>query len=285
LIFGHYKVLDDSIFGTSYKAFKKIYVTYGGYENYKVVAYNNLEEMRRKVAQKAFILKEVPSRPPVHEIIPVRLEESLDTYAAMASEAIVQLKSGEYATGEIVLTKVLRLSQICGGWLRDEEGRWHRVGEEKKRAFEDWIRDVDVPKLVVAARFKKELADVCRVLRAEGWNVYLLWGGVSEPKREQRIAAFDEDEGPAAFVTQIATGALGIDLSSADTLVYYSEDRSLVNYDQVGARIKKWREKRALSYYHFLCEGTVDEVNHLALAEGRELAEILEKHPDYLYRG
>lgn len=290
LVFGHYKVLDDSIFGTDWTAFRRQHVVYGStdYDKHKIRAYTNLEGMRKKVASRAFILKEVPSRPPIHEVVPVRLEGSADIYSRMARDAIVEIKSGRYSSGEIVLTRLLRLSQICGGWLRDEEGGWHRVGTEKRESFRDLTTHLDdggINKFVVFASYLRELGDVCRVLKDGGWDVYLLRGAVPERLREQRIAAFDEHEGKAAFVSQTATGSLGIDLSSTDTAIFYSPTRSLVNFDQACSRIKKWREKRPLTYYHLLCDGTMDELIYMANQEGLDLAELIFKHPDWIQRG
>jgi SNF2 family DNA or RNA helicase len=157
-----------------------------------------------------------------------------------------------------------------------------RVGMEKKRAFAglvDQFLENEVEKFVVGHRFVPEMADSVRVCQKAGYKVYLMYGATDRNLREQRIAEFDEVEGKAAFICQVQTGALGIDLSAASVCVYYSLPESLVDYDQFCARIRKWKDKRTLTYYYLTGKGTIEEVHIAALRANLDLIDALERDP------
>jgi SNF2 family DNA or RNA helicase len=109
-----------------------------------------------------------------------------------------------------------------------------------------------------------------------------MYGKTPRDIREQRIAAFDETEDKAVFIAQVQTGALGIDLSAASICVFYSLPESLVDYDQFCARIRKWKDKRTLTYYYLTGRGTIEEANLAALRANLDLIDALERDPQLL---
>ena len=289
-LFGQFKFLRPEVFGTNYTWFKKKYGLWGGYGNYKLLQYINQEDMRKKIAPFTYYMRHVPERPPTHEVIPVPLQESFEIYNEMASESYVEI-AGRSVSAEIIVTKILRLKQILGGWTKDEDGEWIRVGSEKKRIATDFLKEArsnGIRKLVLYAEHIPELKDAAVAARKAGYEIILFHGGVSGPDRERRIAEFEETKKPTVFIAQIRTGSEGIDLSSASTVVYYSLTRDLVAYDQSMARIRKYKDRRPLSYYYLLGKQgddeppTMDEINYLAIREGLDVVEFLMNHPELL---
>jgi hypothetical protein len=285
MVYGMMRFLDKKIFGLSFTAYKRRYGRWGGYGDLKLVGRKNVAEWRRAIRPVTFLMKQLPLVPPQHEVIPYRLEESEATYKSMADDLIAWIGDG-VVEAPIALTRALRLAQICGGKLRDSEGVLRRVGKEKRRAFEGLVRDEFAPnelrKFVVFARFVPELKDIVEVCRGAGYKTYLMYGKTPGSIREQRIAEFEETEEPAVFVSQVRTGALGIDLSTADVCVFYSLPESLVDYDQDCARIRKFKDRRTLTYYYMAGEGTIEEVNLSALRANLDLIDVIERDPEIL---
>jgi SNF2 family DNA or RNA helicase len=285
MVFGMYRFLNKEIFGTSFTVYKRRYGRWGGYGDLKLVGQKNRSEWREKISPITFLMKSLPLVAPQHEVVPYRLEESEAIYKSMADDFIAWVGDG-VVEAPIALTRALRLSQICGGRLRDSEGTLRRVGREKRRAFSGLIGDEFVPnelqKFVVFARFVPELKDIVEVCRGAGYKVFLMYGKTSGDLREQRIAAFEESEGKAVFVSQVQTGALGIDLSSADVCVFYSLPESLVDYDQDCARIRTFKDKRTLTYYYLCGEGTIEEIHISALRANLNLIDSIERDPTIL---
>jgi hypothetical protein len=75
---------------------------------------------------------------------------------------------------------------------------------------------------------------------------------------------------------------MGIDLSAADTTIYYSLTESLLHFDQSMARIRRYRDTRTLGYDYLLAQGTVDEVMYLALQGKVNLVKFVMDHPELI---
>jgi superfamily II DNA or RNA helicase len=286
MVFGQFKFLDDTVFGTAFGKFKSKYAVTGGYGGFKILRYKNQSSLLKRISRFSFLMKTLPFVPPQHEVVPYQLEESEPIYQQMADESIAMLTNGGVIEAKIALVRALRLSQICGGRLKDADGEMQRVGREKQRAFKGLVEQFDeneVDKFVVFARFVPELKDIVEVCKDAGYKVYLMYGATPGPVREQRIAEFDETEDRAVFVSQVSTGSMGIDLSAAAVEVFYSLPQSLVDYDQDCARVKKWNDKRTLTYYYMVGDGTVEEVNLSALRANLDLIEVLMRDPLLLY--
>lgn len=279
--YGQFRFADESIFPMPYTRFKKKVSKWGGYGGFKYLGAKNEKWFLKKISGGTFMMKTLPFVKPQHEVVPYDLEESLPAYRSMADDSIALIGKSTIEA-PIALTRALRLAQLCGGRLRDSEGDMVRVGQEKRRAFSglvDQFVENEIDKVVVGHRFVPEMKDSIQVLKKAGYKVYLMYGATDRNLREQRIAEFDEVEGKAAFVCQCQTGALGIDLSASSVCVYYSLPESLVDYDQFCARIRKWKDKRTLTYYYLIGKDTIEEVHIAALRANLDLIDVLERDP------
>jgi superfamily II DNA or RNA helicase len=281
-IFGQFKFYDPSVFGEHFGHFKKHITIFGGFGGYEVKRYRNLRWTRDKIKPHVFYQKYVPTTPPVIKHYKFGLSnKTLYRYHQMEKESILELGEHEI-TAEIALTRYLRLAQITGGWIKTPEGKYIRVGKDKKQAL---IRRVyeyneqEVNKIVVGCRFIPELLDVRDAFRDAGYDTFLVHGGVAKPDRVARRKAFAAAE-KAAFITQFRPSREGIDLSSADTMVYYSLPEDFLTYDQFKRRIEKYDEKRTLLYEHLIGRGTVEELAYKALARQQDVVTYMMENPD-----
>ena len=280
--YGQFRFANENIFPMSYGAFKKRVSRWGGYGGFKYLGAKNEKWFLKKISRGTFMMKTLPYVKPQHEVVPYDLEESLPAYRSMADDSIADLGNGSMVEAPIALTRALRLAQLCGGRLRDSEGVLCRVGQEKRRAFAglvDQFVENEVDKFIVFHRFVPEMVDSIKECRSAGYRVYLMYGQTPGDLREQRIAAFDEAPGRAVFISQVSTGALGIDLSAAAVAVFYSLPESLVDYDQDCARTRKWKDRRTLTYYYLTGRGTIEEAHLSALHANLSLIDALERDP------
>lgn len=115
-------ILSTGILGmTSQASFRSKYCVMGGYDNRKVVRYQNLDDFNRRIAP--FVLSRrtrdcfdlPPMLPPV--IIEARMQPTeWDLYKGMRDEMVASL-GGEVTTAQQAIVKSLRLAQICSGFL------------------------------------------------------------------------------------------------------------------------------------------------------------------------
>lgn len=287
-VFGQAKFYDPSLFGTSFSSFKKRVAIFGGYGGFEVKRYVNLKWMISKMKPWVVIEKYVPPRPPAINIIPFRLTgRGRDAYVEMEKESMLDLGE-ETLISPIVLTRHLRCQQIAGGWVRQQSGTYRRVGDDKARVCDDVIREYaaqDKQKFVVGCRFVPELYDAATAASRHGYRVILFHGGVKDRhERDRRRRLFQEYEGKIAFIAQMATAKEGIDLSAADTMLFYSLSESYVTHDQFSRRIEKFKDDRVLQYDFLIARGTRDEVTYQALEQKKDVAELIAEDPELVER-
>ena len=277
--FTQYRFLDDRIFGRSFRQFRDRYAIMGGYGGYQVIDYKNLEELAEKVGQIAFRVRkdeclDLPDT--LDQFRYVQLEpEARALYHEMLEKAIIRFSEEEQVTAPIVLTELLRLQQITGGFLPvGDEVR--QVSKAKLEALKDILEDLkDAGKqVVVFARFRPEVKAIAKVARELGLTTFTLTGETSTEARGRGIRDFQEGR-IQVFVAQIATGGLGITLTAADTAIFYSADFSLANYDQAKARLHRIGQRRPVTYIHLIVKGSIDEEVIKRLAKKQDLARLV----------
>lgn len=283
-IFGQFKMIDPSIFGTNYGVFKRRYTLY---YNFRLIRYLELEDMAKRIAPVSFQVKEkdcwdIPRAR--DEIVPIKLEESADAYKTMVKDAIIQL--GDHTIeAPLAITLALRLHQITGGYLRNSAGRVVPVGREKARAYGDLLEEIlqaDRHKIVTFARFRPEIAACARVAQARKFRIILLHGKVKGEERDRRIAQFEKETEPTVFISQVATGSMGLELSCASDEIFYSLTNSLLHYDQARSRIRGHKQKNNMTYWHLLMDNTIDPAMYMALRKHRDIGKMIMDHPEVL---
>jgi SNF2 family DNA or RNA helicase len=175
-----------------------------------------------------------------------------------------------------ILTRLLRLSQLTGGFIGDNEGGAPmRISTAKQSALEDIIEDVlqEDKKLVIIVRFVPEINAVCKLLESRNVGYSCIMGGVKD--REAQVSAFQNDPHTQVFIGQIATAGLGITLTAASTTLFYSLDYSMSNFEQAKARIHRVGQKENCTYIYLTARGTVDEKVLTALQGKADLARTL----------
>lgn len=280
-IWSQYRFLDPTIFGRSFYAFRNRYAVMGGYQNYQVVGYRNLDELVAKAHRIAFRItrSECLDLPPeVYTDIPVVLGPRVrGIYREIEQEAIARLSSESSVSAINVLTELLRLQQVVGGHVTTDDGDTVQVGTEKLDALMDLLEDLlshGQRKAVVFCRFVPEIRAILDACRKAGVSAEGLYGETKE--RGELVRRFQEEAEPRVLVIQIQTGGLGITLHRADTAIFYSTGWSLADYEQAKARIQRAGQKaEKVQYFHLLAKGTVDERIMQALAAKRDISRLV----------
>lgn len=261
-VFSQYRFINSEIFGTSFYAFRNRYFDMLGYGNHTPVFRKHLmEDFLKKMHSVAYRVTkaECLDLPDItEEVRTVELEpKAMKLYTNLERESYTQMEGSEVSAVN-VLTRLLRLSQITGGHLTDDEGDDNAVSTAKLDALSD-ILDTAMDegrKLVVMARFIPELNDIQELLGKKGIGYALIRGGVKD--RAEEIRRFQEDEDCRVFVGQIAAAGLGITLTAASTMVFYSLDYSMSNFEQAKARIHRVSQKENCLYIYLVAKNTVD---------------------------
>ena len=279
-VFSQYKFVNPAIFGQSFYAFRNKYFDMVGYGNHTPVLKKSMErELTEKIHSIAYraTKAECLDLPETTDIIrKVELEQqAMLLYRNLVKDSYAELSEGE-VTITNVLTKLLRLSQLTGGFLgSDDSSKAEQVSTAKLKVLEDIIDSAleENKKLVVIARFNPEINAICRMLDKKGVRYSLLTGSVKD--RDEQVAQFQNYPDVPVFVGQIATAGLGITLTAASTMVFYSLDYSMSNFEQTKARIHRAGQRVPCTYIYLTAAGTVDEKVLKALKNKANLAKTL----------
>lgn len=255
-----FDLIDPSIFG-SYEEFEAKYLKLGGFRGLKVIGYRNEEEFRELFQRYSFrrTLGEVQQAGGVKRTIirRVKVPFKLSTYSWIPYREIeselrtvvndVQIES------KVVVATAIKLQQITGGAILDADRRVHQTGNEKLKAL---MRTIDIcatrgRKAVIICRFIHEIERIREYLKDR-------FPTMKDPKVIRGGEPFDGNFDCKFIILQIQS-AISIDLSAADSIIFYSWNYSHIDYEQGRFRVLSY-DKRQISYYYLIAEGTIDEL-------------------------
>lgn len=280
-VYGQYRFLDRSIFGTNFEAFKQQYAVLGGPERKFVVGYKNQQELMTRFRSVAYTcrMSDVADRIKLPEALPpVRVGVELPardmrTLAELSEEFVAECAGG-FVTATNVLVKMLRMQQICAGFCPVQDGPLEDAEvRDLNQAKGDMLQQIlqDLPpeeQVVVFCVFQHDLDEVRMVAHSEGRHYFELSG------RAHQLEEWREDPG-AVIAVQIQAGAEGVDMTCARHAVYFSLPHSLALYDQSKARLYRPGQGERVSFLHLVAEGTVDEAMYESLQRKRDVIDSI----------
>lgn len=285
-IWSQYRFLDRTVFGDSYYAFRGRYAVMGGFNNKQIVGYKDLDGLIKKEHSIAFRITKEEAVDLPEQTFEVRYvgmpAKERKLYEKIRKDSITELESGGKVTAATVLTKLLRLQQLAGGFLvKDGADKPEKVSTAKLDALKDIIIDYVVEggrKLVVFARFIPEVDAILKLaekILPKNRKAVALYGGIKKNERGGIVGQFQTDPDTVLFVGQIDTAGTGITLTAADTCVYYSKNFNYATYEQSLSRIHRIGQVNRCTYIDLVVGDSVDEKINIALMKKENLAETV----------
>jgi len=253
--YGIFKFLDPTIFRT-WTEFANEFLLLDWYN--RVVAYRNLDRLTSLVhsissrVRRADCL-DIPDEEDITHAV-VLPPKAKRIYDALAKQMFVELETGGSASAPIVLTKLLRLAQINGGFVNRDDGETEWLHDAKVEMLTDVLEEVLTDagaKCVVFFRFRPEIGKVQSILERLHIPCCRLDGDHDETQK------FQHDPKYRVLLAQISSGSLGLDFSVAETAIYYSWDFDAATYEQARSRI--WRPGGKLTHVHLVVPRSIDE--------------------------
>lgn len=290
-VYMQWKFLNPSRFNDlptvgEFKAHYGKWSDFGGYPKY--LGPRNLEELQERMAADAIIVRREDcfDLPPREDLVKfVKLKASRKVYEEMAEDLISILDNGATAEASIQLVRNLRLSQITSGFVTDENGEVHRLGFEKADVLKEIMEDhfEKDQHMVVAARWVADMDLIEAFGREVGFKVYSVRGGIKRAESDQNIINFRKAKEPSLMVLQPSAAALGIDLSTASTLVWYSHTPSWVDFTQCSDRIALSRN--STTFIHLVADSSIDEVLLQTLKDDGDVSKAILNNPRAMLLG
>jgi len=271
----------------SWTDFRTNYGIWGGRTGYELKGYINVEDLENRYEpQIRSARKENMADMPkvIDTIIPVELDANARrVYNVFAKDGLVVHKR-HLIEAPIPLTKLLRLQQMTGGWVHDEQGDLVEVQRNKLAIFTDLLEDLASAgkSVVVFARFLAEMDAIYEAaLRAYKPHVYQIRGGVTASNRRKFVSSFQSHGG--CMVIQIAAAeALDGLQDSCSYGIFYSTDYSLIHWNQARGRLDRVGQKEPVTFYHLQVRGSVDNLILEALKGKKDIERLVMDNPQVL---
>lgn len=300
-LYMQYEFLDPNIIGLGdFYSFRARYAEMGGYERKEVIGYNNLDELIELVSPFTYQVRqhEVLTHTKVPVTITVQMsKEQRALYTELRKKSRIGFEGDDLQmVVQNVLEKALRLQEIVGGHvsylLTDDElerlRAIHGPGKKLPRTRRERIPGKN-PKVdavlecaelypgqtIIWCRFRDEIEMVCEALRAEYGHdqVVELHGDIDEAQRD--INVYDRFCGLKSrwLVGNAATGGMGLTMSEAENIIYFSNTHNFIDREQSEERGTE--DGGSTLIIDIICEGTVDEGIFTSNAEKKDLSEYI----------
>lgn len=165
-----------------------------------------------------------------------------------------------YCTGNTTAVnagaRLWKLHQICGDFVKSDDGQVERLGYCKTEALcRTLVRHR--PPFVIFCRYLHEVEHIARIMSRE-YDVATFTGKTPKPARERIKKAFQEGRYDAIIV-QVKTGGVGIDLFRACVGIVYSLPPSYIDFDQMIKRLHRRGQTQPVKIILLIAYRTVDE--------------------------
>lgn len=278
--FSQLKFADPTILGSSFMAVKTRYAVMGGFENRQILGYKNLPELTQKVHGIGFRVTkkealDLPEQLPPQIRYCVMDRNAKAIYDQLVKESVTELENSQVIITQNALAKLLRLSQLAGGFYAEADSKPVMVSDAKIKLLEEVMDDLGQQKVVIFVRFLAEIAAIKAMMERKGIHYQCIDGSVPINKRGEVVREFQEEEKCQVFIAQIQTAGLGITLHASSVAIFYSLDYSYANMEQALARLHRIGQKNIVTNIVLVTKGTVDEKVLKALNGKQDIARLV----------
>ena len=197
-----------------------------------------------------------------------------ELYEQMRRLALAQVDSGALSTTNNALTQIMRLQQICSGFIKDDDGE---ITYLENNRIDELIKvcEETTGKVIIWATFIHDIEKICEQLSKQygALSYGAFFGGTSTKDRTKIIDTFqDKHSKMRFFVGQSRTGGMGITLHEAQTVIYYSNNYDLSVRLQSEDRAHRIGQKKNVTYIDMIAPNTIDEKILTALQNKQNIA-------------
>lgn len=298
-IFSQFKIIDSNILGTNYKNFEAHYIKKGGYMGHQIVGYKNVDNLLKTIKDNSFTvtLAETIDLPPISEIfISCELEPKVrKIYDTLQEEMVVGLnedynrkdlksllkehsvdynKRASYSelaylaydmelldttSCDLVITQIIRLHQIAGGFITTDSGKINQVSSAKINLLMNYIDNQYTKEpLLIFCQYVPEIELIEASLKKKYPNKIVR--NFRDRKKRDEIYQ-DFQRGAVDFLLlQLSSGSVGLNLQLANHMIIYSCNTKYNDWAQSLARVRRRGQKKSTKVTYLIVENTRDEI-------------------------
>jgi SNF2 family DNA or RNA helicase len=260
-IWAQMRFVDHTVFGENWQDFANMYCYKSGWMG-KEWMFNphKADDFLTALKDHVFRLddKFLGLKPMTVTPVPVMLlGQQRVIYETMERDNLVRVDGVDIVANNAGARDV-KLSQITGGAVLDEDGGRHATGRAKQRKLLHLLRTTQSEwPLVIFCQFLHEIDIILDMFEHEPYKIAVIKGQVKERDRTTIVADFQRGQYDV-LICQVRTGGESIDLTRASTLIMYSMSYSYINFEQILRRLQRGGQTRAVRVYVLYCINSVD---------------------------
>lgn len=155
--------------------------------------------------------------------------------------------------------KLVKLQQIMCGVVKDDAGRAVFLDPKSRLETIDELIEGAEGKVIIFAPFKFAMQMIVNHL-APKYTVELVNGDVSKAARDDIFHRFLTSTDPHVLVAHPKVASHGLDLSSADVIIWFAPTFSNEQYEQANERTSGPKQTKPVSIYHIYCHPVESQI-------------------------
>lgn len=190
-----------------------------------LIGFKNLDELRDRIAQwTSVVLREDVAMSPIipEEVVFEPTDEQAEHYESLRKTFILELEEGLISVGERA-PRFRKMQQVFSGFVIDEyKSRFLIPGANPRLDATAHQCFLAPGKFIVWCEFQADIDFLTARLAADGLRVVPYHGRVSDEDKLANLKAFNDDPAIDGILLQWQTGARGLDMSVASTIINHS---------------------------------------------------------------
>ena len=238
-------------------------MNFGGRSVQVVAFYKNLAELSEKLKPFSYrVLKEdcldLPPKIYMKRMITLTPEQE-KIYKQMKEQALAEM-NGEKMTTATALTQLMRLQQITCGHFKGDDAEIQEIKHNRLNELMDVLEEVE-GKAIIWAHWQRDVQIIKDAIIKEygPGSVVDYYGLTPQDQRQKNKDDFQKKDKVRFFVGTPQTGGYGITLTSANTVIYYSNGYDLEKRLQSEDRAHRIGQKKSVTYVDIIADKTVDQ--------------------------
>jgi SNF2 family DNA or RNA helicase len=244
----------------------------------QIVGFQRLDELNLKLDDfSSRVLKkeclDLPEKVYIRREVELTSEQK-KLYRQMSKLALAELQDGSLVSTNNVLTQIMRLQQICCGHVKDDQGFLIDIDNNRLDELLNICEETS-GKVIIWANWVHDIVNIDEALaiRFGRKTVQSYYGSTEASTRQNVVEEFQNPDSPMRFfVGNSRTGGMGITLTEASTVIYYSNNYDLEIRVQSEDRAHRIGQKNNVTYIDLVSPRTIDEKILTALQNKQNIA-------------
>lgn len=194
--------------------------------------------------------------PKVYETVYFELEKKhMKVYEKLKKDMRIEVEEDLLTFNR--LTVITKLQQVTSGFIKVGDELAGLDNRQRMDALLETIEDRS-GQMIIWAKFRAEIAMIVDELKKAGHSVVEYHGGTKPKEREHAIDSFQSGES-RFFVGHEQAAGIGLTLTAAETVIYYSNGSSAENRLQSEDRAHRIGTTKTVTYIDIVALDTIDE--------------------------